>query len=212
MCTGRMDLAFAIRAFQKGADGIIVGGCWPGECHYVTEGNYDALGNMFVGKKLLEQIGLDPERLRLEWISAAEGTRFAELMSDFADKLRELGPIGQGEGIEADDLQLKLGALSRLVPFMKLVEREKLRLPTKTEDAYRTFYESEEVNQLFQDIVADKLAISQILLLLEERPLSTREISERLGLSPSDVSRHLNDSSRQGVIRYDLDQQCYGLA
>jgi coenzyme F420-reducing hydrogenase delta subunit len=212
MCTGRFDLAFAIRAYLRGADGVIVGGCWPGECHYVTEGNYDALGNMFVGKKLLERIGIEPERLRLEWIAASEGARFAEVMSDFADKLRELGPIGQGEGIEPDDLRLRLGALNQLVPFMKLVEREKLRIPTKTEEAYRTFYQSDEVERLFDDIVADKLTQSQILLLLERSPLSVREIAERLHLSPSDVSKHMNDSSRQGVVRYDLDRQCYALA
>ena len=60
MCTGRVDLAFVLRAFQKGADGVIIGGCWPGECHYVTEGNYDALGNMHLCKKLLEHIGVEP--------------------------------------------------------------------------------------------------------------------------------------------------------
>jgi coenzyme F420-reducing hydrogenase delta subunit/DNA-binding CsgD family transcriptional regulator len=212
MCTGRVDLAFVFRAFAKGADGVIVGGCWPGECHYVTEGNYDALGNMYTGKKLLERIGVNPERLRLEWIGAAEGNRFAEVMSAFTDTLRKLGPIGHGEGIDPDDLQLKLGAVNQLVPFLKLVEREKLRIPIKTEEAYRTYYESDEVSRLFTDLIADRLAQSQILLLLEESPLSIREISERLDLSPSDVSRHMNDSSRLGVVRYDLGQKCYALA
>jgi coenzyme F420-reducing hydrogenase delta subunit len=212
MCTGRVDLAFVFRAFAKGADGVIIGGCWPGECHYVTEGNYGALGNSYVGKKLLAQIGLSPDRLRIEWIGASEGTRFAEVMSAFAETMRELGPIGEGEGIEPDDMQLKLGAVNQLVPFLKLVEREKLRIPTRSEGAYRSYYESDVVNHLFEDLVADKLAQSQILLLLERSPLSIREISDRLGLSPSDVSRHMNDSSRLGVVRYDVDQKCYALA
>jgi len=102
MCTGRVDLAFVFRAFARGADGVIIGGCWPGECHYVTEGNYDALANSFVGKKLLERIGVSPERLRIEWIGAAEGNRFAEVMSEFAETLRTLGPIGENEAIEPD--------------------------------------------------------------------------------------------------------------
>ncbi len=215
MCTGRVDLAFVLRALQKGADGVIIGGCWPGECHYVTEGNYDALGNMYVCKKLLKQIGVDPERVRLEWIAASEGTRFAEVMSDFVEKLRELGPLGReggGEGIEARDLQLKLDSLSQLVPYLKLVEREKLRVPVKTEEAYKEFYESEEVDRLFQDLFAEKLTISQIATLLREGPLTTGEISERLGLNPSEVSRRMNDSSRQGLVRYDLDRHCYALA
>jgi F420-non-reducing hydrogenase iron-sulfur subunit len=212
MCTGRVDLAFVLRAYQGGADGVIIGGCWPGECHYVTEGNYDALGNMYLCKKLMSHVGLDPGRLRLEWISAAEGARFAEIMSDFAGHLRDLGPLGQGEGIDPADLKLKLGAVDRLIPYVKLVEREKLRIPEKTEEAYRAFYESEETNQLFDDLIADRLAVSQILMLLQESPLSNREISERLGLEPSAVSRHMKDSSRQSLVRYDVDRKCYALA
>ncbi len=212
MCTGRVDLAFVLRAYQNGADGVIIGGCWPGECHYVTEGNYDALGNMYLLKKLMQYVGVDPRRLRLEWISAAEGTRFAEIMSDFAGQLKELGPLGEGEGIEAPDLKLKLDALDHLVPYVKLVEREKLRLPEKSEDAYRAFYESDETNRLFDSLFADRIAVSQILMLLRESPLPIRNIAERLGLAPSDVSRHLSDSARQKLVRYDFEQKQYALA
>ena len=93
MCTGRVDIAFVLRAFQKGADGVIIGGCWLGECHYVTEGNYYALNMLHLAKKLLEHSGVNPERLRLEWISASEGSRFAELLKDFSTKVQALGPV-----------------------------------------------------------------------------------------------------------------------
>jgi F420-non-reducing hydrogenase iron-sulfur subunit len=212
MCTGRVDLEFVLRAFQNRADGVIIGGCWPGECHYVTEGNYDALGNMYLCKKLLELIGLDPERLRLEWIAASEGMRFAEVMSDFAAQLKELGPLGLGEGLDEPLLQLKLDAVAQLIPYLKLVEREKLRVPTKSEEAYRALYTSEEVSRFFEDLIGDRLAITEILALLEESPLSSREISERLALSPSEVGRHMRSSSRQGLVRYDLERKCYALA
>ncbi len=212
MCTGRVDLAFVLRAFLQGADGVIIGGCWPGECHYVTEGNYDALGNMHLSKKLLQLIGLNPDRLRLEWIAASEGSRFAEVMSDFARMLAELGPLGREGEIDNNGVKLRLRALNQLVPYLKLVEREKLRVPTKSEEAYNEFFASDEVNTLFNDVIADKLAISQILLALEEKPLSTREISDVLGLNPSEVSKHMNSSSRQGFVRYDLEQKCYALA
>ena len=212
MCTGRVDLAFVLRAYQGGADGVIIGGCWPGECHYVTEGNYDALGNMYLCRKLLQHVGLNPERMRLEWIATSEGARFAEVMSAFATRVRELGPLGRDEGLDADALKLKLDAMVRLIPYIKLVEREKLRVPTKSEEMYRAFYESDELDRLFRELIADRLAQSQILMHLKEKPLSTREISERLGLNPSDVSRHMNSSSRQGLVRYDLDQKCYALA
>jgi len=212
MCTGRVDLAFVFRAFQKGADGVIIGGCWPGECHYVTEGNYDALGNMHLCKKLLRHIGLNPERLRLEWISASEGNRFAEVMSDFAGKLRDLGPLGRDEEIDEAAVKFRLKALNQLVPYLKLVEREKLRVPSKSEEAYNEFFDSEEVNRLFDDLIVEKLAISQILLALEEKPLSTAEISEVVGLNASEVSKHMNSSSRQGLVIYDLEKKCYVLA
>jgi len=212
MCTGRVDLAFVLRAFSKGADGVIIGGCWPGECHYVTEGNYDALGNMHLCKKLLRHIGLSPERLRLEWISASEGNRFAEVMSDFAGKLRDLGPLGREGELDGAVVNFRLRALNQLVPYLKLVEREKLRVSTRSEDAYNEFYNSDEVNKLFKDLIADKLAISQILLALEEKPRSTAEISDVLGLNASEVSKHMNSSSRQGLVRYDLEKKCYALA
>ena len=93
MCTGRVDLAFVFRAFAKGADGVIIGGCWPGECHYVTEGNYDALGNMLLGKKLMEHVGVTPERLRLEWVSASEGDLYAEVVAEFTETICGLGPL-----------------------------------------------------------------------------------------------------------------------
>ena len=209
MCTGRVDLAFVLRAFQQGADGVIVGGCWPGECHYVTEGNYDALGNMHMCKKLLRHIGLSPDRLRLEWIAASEGLRFAEVMSDFAGTLKDLGPLGREEEIDVASVNFRLRALNQLVPYLKLVEREKLRVPTKSEEAYNEFYNSEEVNRLFDDLIVEKLAISQILLALEEKPLSTAEISEVVGLNSSEVSRHMNSSSRRGLVRYDIEKKCY---
>jgi len=212
MCTGRVDLAFVLRALLKGADGVIIGGCWPGECHYVTEGNYDALGNMHLCKKLLQLVGLSPDRLRLEWIAASEGSRFAEVMSDFAKLLAELGPLGRDEEIDEASVKFRLRALNQLVPYLKLVEREKLRVPTKSEEAYHEFYNSEEVKRLFDDLIVEKLAISQILLALEEKPLSTAEISEVVGLNTSEVSRHMNSSSRQGFVRYDIEKKCYVLA
>ena len=211
MCTGRVDLAFIIRAFLKGADGVFVGGCWPGECHYITEGNYDALGNMHLGRKLLDRVGIRPERLRLEWISAAEGSRFAELMNDFVDKLKELGPLGKAEGISKKEIAFKLEAVNKLIPYVKLVERERLRAPKKTEEVYNSFYSSDETNRLFDELVGDKLAISQIMQLLGKVPLSTGEIADTLKLSPSDVARHMNVSSRQGLVRYDVGNKKYCL-
>ena len=212
MCTGRVDLAFVLRAFAKGADGVFIGGCWPGECHYVTEGNYDVLKNVHIAKKLLEQIGINPDRLRLEWISASEGLRYSEVMNDFGKRLKELGPLGKGEGIEPGALKLKFEALSRLVPYLKLVERERLRERFSTEEEYTRFFASEELKKIFDDLVVDKLAISQILLLLHNNPLSTADIASRLHLDQGDVSKHLKSTSRRGLVKYDEGLKRYALA
>ena len=209
MCSGRVDPAFILRAFSNGTDGVFIGGCWLGECHYITEGNYDALSVLHLCKKLLEQIGVNPERLRLEWVSASEGIRFAEVITDFTKKLKELGPLGIGEGIDENGLKLKLEAVKNLIPYIKLVERERLRVHFATEDEYNEFFTSDEVDRLFRELIVDKLTISQILLLLRERPISTGEISEILSLSPSEVSRYLNSSAREGLVRFDEIQKCF---
>jgi coenzyme F420-reducing hydrogenase delta subunit len=158
-------------------------------------------------KKLLGHMGVNPERLRIEQMSAGEGIRFAEFMNDFSRKIRELGPLGKGEGIGADGLKFKLDAATRLVPYIRLVERERLRVRCGSAEEYAEFFGSDEVNKLFQELIADKLAISQIMLLLREKPRSTGEISEILGVSPSEVSRHLNISAKQGLARFDQSQK-----
>lgn len=211
MCTGRVDLAFINRAFAGGADGVLIGGCWPGECHYVTEGNYDALANVYLYRKLMRRIGVRPERLRIEWLAASQGTRYAEVMDEFVGELKGLGPLGVGEGVGPLVLRAKLAAIDRLVPYLKLVERERLRAPVRSEAAYEEFYRSAETERLFNELVADRLATGEIVALLRERPLSTAEIAAALGLSPSEVSRLMNTSSRQGLVRYDVEQQRYAL-
>ena len=209
MCTGRVDLGFILRAFSNGTDGVFIGGCWPGECHYLTEGNYLALSIVHLSKKLLKQIGINPERLRLEWVSAAEGSRYAEVMNDFAKNLKKLGPLGKGEGEDEKGLKFKLEAASKLVPYIRLVERERLRVPFRSEGEWNKFFASDEVDWLFQKLIGDKLVISQIMALLRERPLSTGEISEELGLAPSEVSVYLKSSARQGLVNFDEDRKRY---
>lgn len=91
MCTGRIDPTFILKAFLGGVDGVFIGGCHPGDCHYQS-GNYKAQRRIVLTRKLLEQFGIEPERLCLEWISASEGARFAEIVRDFTDTIRTLGP------------------------------------------------------------------------------------------------------------------------
>ena len=212
MCSGRVDLEFVLRAFSNGMDGVFIGGCRLNECNYITHGNYDALSMVHLCRKIMEHIGLNPERLRVEFMSSGEGILFTEVINDFGKKVKELGPLGTSEGIDENGLKFKLEAVNKLVPYIKLVERERLRVPVKSEEAYNKFFTSDEVNRLFNELIVDKLAISQIMLLLREKPLPTGEISEILGLNPSEVSRHMNSSSRQGFVRYDESGKCFAPA
>ena len=145
-------------------------------------------------------------------MSAGEGILLVEVINDFVKKVEGLGPLGKGEGIDENGLKFKLEAATKLIPYIKLVERERLRVPVKSEEAYNKFFTSDEVDGLFNELIGDKLAISQIMLLLRESPLPTGKISEILGLNPSEVSRHMNSSSRQGLVRYDESRKCFALA
>ncbi len=80
-----------IKAFERGADGVLVSGCHPGDCHY-TQGNYYARRRLAILRDLLEFLGIERDRFRIEWVSAAEGQRFAQIVADFVKKLKELGP------------------------------------------------------------------------------------------------------------------------
>ncbi len=160
MCTGRVDLSFPLRAFLDGADGVFIGGCWLGECHYLTEGNYDALGNMHLLRKLMVRIGLDPRRLRLDWIAASEGSRFAQVMDAFAEEINTLGPLGSSEGLDPAALTEKLESLGQLVPQLKLLVREKLQVKVKSEEAYDKLYMGPKVDELLEALITDPAAAS----------------------------------------------------
>ena len=92
MCSSRIDPQHILYAFKQGADGVFIGGCHPGDCHYV-EGNYKTLRRTMLFKQILEDFGIDKNRLRLEWISAAEGKKFVDTMNEFTEQIRILGPL-----------------------------------------------------------------------------------------------------------------------
>ncbi len=211
MCSGRVDLEHIVRAFSKNADAVFIGGCRLNECNYITHGNYDALGNVLMFKKIMKYIGLNPYRLRIEFMTSGDGLILADLINKFCKNAEEFGPLGKSEGIDRKIMSFKLEAVAKLIPYIKLVERERLRVPHKSEEAYRNFFASDKFNRLFEELILDKLAVSQIVMLLREQPLSTGEMSEKLGLNPSDISRHMNTSTRHGMVRFDENQKRYEL-
>ena len=99
MCSGRLDPTFVLRALSEGADGVMITGCHPGECHYIEQ-NYKTLRRYLLLKRVLVGMGIEPERVKLVWASAAEGARFAAETTAFVEEIRKLGPLNWGK---ADD-------------------------------------------------------------------------------------------------------------
>lgn len=92
MCSGRVDPQFILEAFKNGADGVLVAGCHLGDCHYI-EGNFKALRRVTLLRRMLDRLGIERERVRLEWISASEATKFVEVAKDMVEQIKALGPL-----------------------------------------------------------------------------------------------------------------------
>jgi Fe-S-cluster-containing hydrogenase component 2 len=135
-------------------DGVFIGGCRLNECNYITHGNYDALNMVLLCRRIMEHIGLNPERLRIEFMSSAEGILFAEVMGEFGNKVRELGPLGKVEGIDRNELRSKLAEVRKLVPYIKLVKEEKLASRLENPEEYGKLFTKDEVDRLFSEVVS----------------------------------------------------------
>jgi F420-non-reducing hydrogenase iron-sulfur subunit len=154
MCSGRVDPAFVLRAFFNGMDGVFIGGCRLNECNYTTHGNYQARNMVLLCRKIMEHIGMNPERLRIEFMSAGEGILFTEFMNDFGKKVKSLGPLGVSEAIEEGVLKSKIQEVSKLIPYIKMAKREKLESRLEEGAEYDGFFTPEEIDELFRQVVS----------------------------------------------------------
>ena len=154
MCSGRVDPVFVLKAFSNGVDGVFIGGCRLNECNYVTHGNYHTLNMVLLFRKIMEHIGLNPERLKIEFMSGAEANLFVEAVNGFVKKVKQLGPLGQGEGIDKKELKSKLAEITKLVPYIKMVKNEKLGSRLENPDEYDGFFTREEIDKLFSEVVS----------------------------------------------------------
>jgi coenzyme F420-reducing hydrogenase delta subunit/ferredoxin len=154
MCSGRVDPEFVFRAFSNGMDGVFIGGCRLNECNYVTHGNFHALNMTLLCKRIMGHMGLDPERLRIEFMSSAEGNRFAEVMAEFGDEVSKLGPLGEPEGVERRELVSRLAGVRRLVPYIKRVKSEKLAARLENPEEYNKLFTADEIERLFSEVLS----------------------------------------------------------
>jgi F420-non-reducing hydrogenase iron-sulfur subunit len=200
MCSGRVDPSLVIRAFSRGADGVMVLGCHPGDCHYAT-GNYYARNRARVLSQLFELIGLNGDRFMLDWVSAGEGERFATLVTAFTDRIRSLGPLGQKEGLGLDELQLRLAAGNRVVQGERirwLVGRKNEMLDKG--DVYGRSVSAEALDTVLESSVADEYLQSRLLLLAAGQALSVKEMAGAVGMLPRQILPHVMALEQAGLM------------
>ena len=203
MCSGRIDPVIVLETLAQGADGVMVMGCHPGDCHY-TEGNYHAERKVKMLKKLIAKTGLEAERLRLEWVSASEGEKFAGVIKDFTNQLKTLGPSPlAGENPDAEILARMLAAKAAAEDFRlrALVGRE--RKLVEEGNAYGEKLAQDEFDKTIDDGINAEYVRNRIYLLVRNESLSVKELCKRLDLNPKEVLRHIVVMKRRGLITVD---------
>ena len=156
MCSGRVDMAFILRAFARGADGVFIGGCRLNECNYVTHGNYHALNLTLLCQKILQHLGVDPRRLQIAFMSGGEGLLFTDVVDAFVKQISALGPLGKGASEHLDDAELSAGlaSVTALIPYIKIAKREKLAARLTSEADRDGYFTSGEIDILLRDVTS----------------------------------------------------------
>ncbi len=190
MCSGRVDPKFIFEALQVGADGVIVMGCHPGDCHYL-EGNYEAEKKFEMVQKFLKLINFD-NRVRLEWVSASEGARYADIIKDFTNQIKELGVSSAGGDNPDKKILDKLKAMQEAAGgdrLRALVGRE--RRITEDANVYGEKVSIEKFNDIFDSAIIEEYYRQRILLSLEKDPKSVKDLAIELEIDPSEVLQHI---------------------
>ncbi len=203
MCVGRIDPAFVLETFAKGADGVLVIGCHPPDCHYI-EGNLQAERKIKMLKKLISRIGLESERLQLEWAYASEIGRFAKIINDFRDQVTAIGPSPVAGETPDRNILLNIEAAEAAVQDFRLrvlVGRETEL--TEEVNVYGEKVPQEEFDALLQDVIEADFIRHKIHILAKEKPMSIKEIAATTNIKPTLVLRHIVNMCRKGMITLD---------
>ena len=187
-----------IESFRAGADGVFVGACKRGECHY-TSGNLHAEGKIDLTKRVLRMAGIDPERLRMRMMSSAEGNKFVEFATEFQKDISGLGPLGGPEGIDGDDLAIKLKAAAGALGGRKLRwVTGKIVEFTEKGNLYGEKFTAHEIGRLFDEIAMDEFRLREILERLRAGPHSVKDLALKMGAAPKILVRQMADLKKMG--------------
>lgn len=197
MCSGRVDPVLIVEALIQGADGVFIGGCHPGDCHYVT-GNLQANYKIDLTKRILELAGSDPRRMQLEWVSASEGQRFADLIKDFTGVLEKLGPSNAGEimdGLVAVRSALSDFRLRALVSNeLKIVEEG---------NVYGDKLGKEKLLDVMYNATKEEYERSMILQLTKNNKVSVKDLSKKMNVPTDRVLKHIVVLRQKNLLSMD---------
>jgi len=201
MCSGRIDPAFIFESLRVGADGVFIGGCHLGDCHYL-EGNYEAVKKIEMVLKFLKLINFD-NRVKLEWVSASEGARYAATIKEFTEHIRSLGPSPAG-GDNPDEVTLaNLRAMEEAAAgdrMRALVGRE--RKITEQENVYGEKVSLEKFNEIFDSAIIEEYNRHRILVSLEKDKRSVKDLAAELEIDPSIVLEHMIILKTRGLVDF----------
>jgi F420-non-reducing hydrogenase iron-sulfur subunit len=204
MCTGRIDPAMVARAFKKGLDGLMVVGCYFGDCHYIS-GNYQAKAKIEITQKLLDYIGVNKDRLAFRQCSSGEASVFVNLVSEFDAKIKELGPIGQGgDRLEAPDIFEKLKLAEAVLSGEKIRWVIGKRTPfLESGNMYGEIFTHHEFNRAIDMIIVEETEVQAILNQLKDGARSVGDLAENLDIPSERVFQYVTALLRKEMIRLE---------
>lgn len=203
MCSGRVDPRYVVRALINGIDGVLVLGCHFGDCHYI-DGNYEESEKFGTLKELLKIVNFD-ERVYLDWVSASEGLRFADIVTKFTDQIKKLGPSPIVNSSESSDPKNNiidnLKAVEMVVSSSRmrsLVGRK--RKITTQENVYGKKIDENEFQQLMKDAIVNEYLRNRIYIILKKKQSSVKDIAESMSLNKTTVFNNILSLRQRGLV------------
>lgn len=204
MCTGRLDPALVAKAFRKGLDGLLVVGCYFGDCHYIT-GNFQAKAKMEMTRRLFRHIGLNEERLAFRQCSSGEASVFVEIVTAFSEKIREIGPLGgPGDRVKAQALWGKLEVAEAVLGGEKMRWVIGKKTPfLQTGNMYGEIFTEHEFSRAVDMIIVEETELQEILIKLRDGAQSVRDLAKALAIPGARVFRYMTALKRKGFVQME---------
>ena len=195
MCSGRVDPLLVFTAFREGSDGVAILGCHPGDCHYQI-GNFQAEKKVSLIRKVMEKIGIEQDRLLLDWVSAAEGIRFGEVVTGFVNRINDLGPMDRSGDFHHRIAMGQAVAGGERIRWLVGKELELL----EQGNVYGEKMDRDEFREILLMNIDREFDKERIIAIIEDTPLGVKDISNKLDMPPSVVFRYLTSMENNGLV------------